>query len=155
HAEDEFYSPEELLSMILTHAKGIAESYTRQKIKDVVLTVPVFFGEAERRSLLRAAKMANLDVLQLISESLSVALNYGMFRRKEMNSTAKNLVLYDMGAQDTTVSVVSFQMIKTKERGFSETHPWLQYWAWPTIEPLEAWIYNSSCEIFLQQSSTT
>uniref|UniRef100_A0A0K2TA14 Hypoxia up-regulated protein 1 n=1 Tax=Lepeophtheirus salmonis TaxID=72036 RepID=A0A0K2TA14_LEPSM len=126
HAENEYYTPEELLSMILTHARSIAESYTGQKIKDAVYTVPVFFNEAERRSVLRASKMANLDCLQLISESIAVALNYGMFRRKEINSTAKNLILFDMGAQDTTVSVVAFQMMKTKERGFSETHPMAQ-----------------------------
>jgi len=54
---------------------------------------------------------------------MAVALNYGVFRRKEVNSTAKNIMFYDMGSQDTTVSVVAFQTIKTKERGYSETHP--------------------------------
>ena len=34
-----------------------------------------------------------------MSEPMAVALNYGMFRRKEINGTAKNLMLYDMGAQ--------------------------------------------------------
>ncbi len=34
-----------------------------------------------------------------MSEPMAVALNYGMFRRKEINGTAKNLILYDMGAQ--------------------------------------------------------
>ena len=70
--------------------------------------------------------MAGVNVLQLISEPMAVALNYGMFRRKEVNATAKYLMFYDMGSQDTTVSIVSYQTIKTKERGYTETHPQAQ-----------------------------
>ena len=53
-------------------------------------------------------------------------LNYGMFRRKEINGTVKHLMFYDMGAYDTTVSIVGYTVVKTKERGFSETHPQAQ-----------------------------
>ena len=70
--------------------------------------------------------MAGLNVLQLISEPMAVSLNYGMFRRKEINGTVKHMMFYDMGAQDTTVSIVAFQIVKTKERGFTETHPQAQ-----------------------------
>jgi len=111
------------MAMILEHAKQIAQDYTEQKVKDCVLTVPVYFSQAERQALLDAASLAGLNVLQLISEPMAVALNYGMFRRKEVNGTAKHVMFYDMGSQDTTVSVASFQTIKTKERGYSETHP--------------------------------
>lgn len=126
HDENTVYTVEELIAMILEHAKSIAESYTEQKIKDAVVTVPVYFNQAERRAMMEAASLAKIQVLQLISEPMAVALNYGMFRRKEINGTAKNLMFYDMGSQDTTVSIVSFQIIKTKERGFSETHPQAQ-----------------------------
>jgi hypoxia up-regulated 1 len=33
------------------------------------------------------------------------------------------MIFYDMGAQDTTATVVGYQIVKTKERGFAETHP--------------------------------
>ena len=66
--------------------------------------------QAERRTLLDSADLAGINVLQLISEPMAVALNYGMFRRKEINSTAKHMMFYDMGAQDTTVSIISFQV---------------------------------------------
>merc|ERR1712112_730308 len=48
------------------------------------------------------------------------------FRRKEVNNTVKNFMFYDMGAQQTTATIVGFQIVKTKERGFSETHPQAQ-----------------------------
>jgi len=127
HDESTTYSPEELLGMILTHAKQIAEDYTEQKpIRDVVLTVPAFFNQAERRALKGSVELAGLNLLQLISEPLAASLNYGMFRRKEINGTAKNMMFYDMGAYDTTVSIVAYSVVQTKERGFSEKHPQAQ-----------------------------
>ena len=127
HDEETTYSPEELLGMLLTHAKGMAEDYTDQRpIRDVVLTVPAYFNQAERRALSRAVELAGLNLLQLISEPMAVALNYGMFRRKEINGTTKHILFYDMGAYDTTVSIVGYNVVKTKERGFSETHPQAQ-----------------------------
>ena len=36
---------EELLGMILSHAKTQAETFTEQPIKDAVITVPVFFNQ--------------------------------------------------------------------------------------------------------------
>ena len=73
-----------------------------------------------------SAFLGGLNVLQLMSEPMSVALNYGMFRRKEINGTVRHMMLYDMGASDTTVSIVAYQIVKTKEKGFAETHPQVQ-----------------------------
>lgn len=127
HDETTTFTPEELLGMILTNAKHIAEEYTDQKpIRDVVLTVPAYFNQAERRALARAVELGGLNLLQLITEPMGVALNYGMFRRKEINGTVKHIMFYDMGAYDTTVSIVGYSVVKTKERGFSETHPQAQ-----------------------------
>jgi len=124
--EDTVYSVEEMLGMLFAHAKKQAEDFTEQKIKDAVVTAPIYFNQAERAALISAAKLGGLNVLQLMSEPMAVALNYGMFRRKEVNGTVKNMMLYDMGAQDTTVTVVGYQIVKTKEKGFSETHPQAQ-----------------------------
>lgn len=32
-------------------------------------------------------------------------------------------MFYDMGASSTTATVISFQLVKTKEKGVVETHP--------------------------------
>merc|ERR1711981_202895 len=73
-----------------------------------------------------AADLAGVTVLQLINTPMATALNYGMFRRKDINATAKHMMFYDMGSGATSASVVSFQVIKSKERGFTETHPQTQ-----------------------------
>ena len=48
HDDETIYSVEELLAMILGHAKSIAESFTNQKVKDAVITTPVFFNQVIR-----------------------------------------------------------------------------------------------------------
>ena len=80
HDENTIYSPEELIAMILNKAREYAEEFADQKpIKDVVITVPAFFTQVERRAMLRAADLAELKVLQLINDNAAAALNYGIF----------------------------------------------------------------------------
>merc|ERR1711934_1110701 len=85
-----------------------------------------FFNQVERLALVAAAQLGGLNVLQLMNNPMAVALNYGMFRRKEINGTVKHIMLYDMGAGATTATVIGFQIVKTKDRGFAETHPQAQ-----------------------------
>uniref|UniRef100_A0A8C0GYJ9 Hypoxia up-regulated protein 1 n=1 Tax=Chelonoidis abingdonii TaxID=106734 RepID=A0A8C0GYJ9_CHEAB len=117
------YSPEEILAMVLNYSRGLAEEFAEQPVKDAVITVPVYFNQAERRAVLHAAQMADLKVLQLINDNTAVALNYGVFRRKDINATAQNIMFYDMGAGSTVCTIVTYQTVKTKDSG---TQPQLQ-----------------------------
>ncbi|XP_073335178.1 hypoxia up-regulated protein 1 [Pagrus major] len=123
NSEEMQYTPEELLGMVLNYSCGLAQDFAEQPVKDAVITVPAFFNQAERRAVLQAAQMAGLKVLQLINDNTAVALNYGVFRRKDIDSTPKNVMFYDMGSGSTTATIVSYQTVKTKESG---TQPQLQ-----------------------------
>ncbi|XP_074833041.1 hypoxia up-regulated protein 1 [Carettochelys insculpta] len=111
------YSPEEILGMVLNYSRGLAEDFAEQPVKDAVITVPAYFNQAERRAVLHAAQMADLKVLQLINDNTAVALNYGVFRRKDINATAQNIMFYDMGAGSTVCTIVTYQTVKTKDSG--------------------------------------
>ncbi|XP_053978833.1 hypoxia up-regulated protein 1 isoform X1 [Hylaeus volcanicus] len=117
------YTPEELIAQILHKGKEFAENSAGQKITEAVITVPGYFNQIERRSLMQAADLAGIKVLQLINDYTAIALNYGIFRSKEINDTAHYVMFYDMGASSTTATVVSYQNVKTKEKGFVETNP--------------------------------
>lgn len=123
YSEEMQYSPVEILGMVLNYSAALAEDFAEQPIKDAVITVPAFFNQAERRAVLQAAQMAGLKVLQLINDNTAVALNYGVFRRKDINATAQNVMFYDMGSGSTTATIVTYQTVKTKESG---TQPQLQ-----------------------------
>ncbi|XP_008330828.1 hypoxia up-regulated protein 1 [Cynoglossus semilaevis] len=123
NSEELQYTPQELLGMVLNYSRGLAQDFAEQPIKDAVITVPAYFNQAERRAVLQAAQMADLKVLQLINDNTAVALNYGVFRRKDINNTAKNVMFYDMGSGSTTATIVTYQTVKTKDSG---TQPQLQ-----------------------------
>ncbi|KAM3601207.1 uncharacterized protein V6R79_009179 [Siganus canaliculatus] len=123
NSEEMQYTPEEFLGMVLNYSRELAQDFAEQPIKDIVITVPAFFNQAERRAVLQAAQMAGLKVLQLINDNTAVALNYGVFRRKDIDNTPKNVMFYDMGSGSTTATIVTYQAVKTKDSG---TQPQLQ-----------------------------
>ncbi|XP_067826945.1 hypoxia up-regulated protein 1 [Heptranchias perlo] len=122
-SDELYYSPEEILGMVLNYSRSLAQDFAEQPIKDLVITVPVYFNQAERRAILQAAQMVGLKVLQLINDNTAVALNYGVFRRKDINATAQNVMFYDMGSSSTTATIVTYMTTKTKDWG---TQPQLQ-----------------------------
>ncbi|XP_038635125.1 hypoxia up-regulated protein 1 isoform X1 [Scyliorhinus canicula] len=122
-SDELYYSPEEILGMVLNYSRTLAQEFAEQPIKDLVITVPAYFNQAERRAVLHAAQMVGLKVLQLINDNTAVALNYGVFRRKDINATAQNVMFYDMGSSSTTATIVTYITTKTKDSG---TQPQLQ-----------------------------
>lgn len=113
--EETQYTPEELLAMILEKARQYAETFAEQPISDAVITVPSYMNQAERRAMLLAAQLSGLNVLQLMGDNAAVALNYGVFRRKQFNSSMTYIMFYDMGATSTTATIVGYQVVKMKE----------------------------------------
>ena len=113
---------EELLAMELKNIKGNAETMAGKgsTIQDAVITVPSFYTAQERRAVVLAADLAGLRVLSLISDGLSVALNYATSRTfPTVNEGGKPEVhlVYDMGAGSTTATVLKFQGRTIKDVG--------------------------------------
>ena len=113
---------EELLAMELKNIKGNAETMAGKgsTIQDAVITVPSFYTAQERRAVVLAADLAGLRVLSLISDGLSVALNYATSRTfPTVNEGGKPEVhlVYDMGAGSTTATVLKFQGRTVKDVG--------------------------------------
>lgn len=114
---EEPFSVEQILALILKSAKNIASAHAETKVKDTVITVPVYMNQNERKRLIYVAeKMAGLKILELINNNAAIMLNYGMFRRNEFKDKRKTMVIYDMGASKSTASVVEIKIDeKTKE----------------------------------------
>lgn len=123
---DELFSPEELVAMILEKAREFAQDSAGQVINEAVISVPGYFGQAERIAMQKAAEIAGIKVLQIINSYTAAAINYGIFRTKSFNETSPMyMMFYDMGAYSTQASVVSYQLIKSKDRIAPELQPQL------------------------------
>ncbi|TGZ75416.1 hypothetical protein CRM22_000375 [Opisthorchis felineus] len=105
---------EELVAMLLEYARDIAENHAEKGtiLRTAVLTVPPYYGQAERRSLIRAAELAGLEVIQLINTGPAVGLNFGVFRLKQFNATPQHYLFFDVGYTDTVATVVSYHVGK-------------------------------------------
>ncbi|NWW40343.1 HS105 protein, partial [Panurus biarmicus] len=91
--EEHIFSVEQISAMLLTKLKETAESNLKKPVTDCVISVPSFFTDAERRSLLDAAQIVGLNCLRLMNDmtaeivwiipdtSFAVALNYGIYKQ--------------------------------------------------------------------------
>ena len=112
--EEEPWLVEELLAMELKNIRSNAENMAGKgsTVQDAVITVPSFYTAEERRAVILAADLAGLRVLSLISDGLSVGLNYATsrtFPTVNEGGTPEVHLVYDMGAGSTTATVLRFQ----------------------------------------------
>lgn len=109
------FSLEELEAMTLSYAIKLAEFHSKVPVKDAVIAVPPYFGQAERRGLLTAAQLAGVNVLALINEHSGAALQYGI--DKDFSNGSRHVVFYDMGSSSTYAALVYFSAYNAKEYG--------------------------------------
>ena len=120
--EEEPWLVEELLAMELKNIKKNAETMAGKgsSIQDAVITVPSFYTAEERRAVALGAELAGLRILSLISDGLSVGLNYATSRSfPTINEGGKPEIhlVYDMGAGSTSATVLKFQGRNVKDVG--------------------------------------
>lgn len=102
------YSPQRISALIL---KQIALWALEQLgadvpadgvIADAVITVPAYFGAAERQATRDAGKMAGLNVLNIVNEPTAAAYAYGATG----DDSEQNVLVYDLGGGTFDVTVI-------------------------------------------------
>ncbi|KAF7272131.1 hypothetical protein GWI33_015061 [Rhynchophorus ferrugineus] len=95
-------TPEEVSSEVLKYLKNSASEYLGAEVKEAVVSVPAYFCNAQKKATRKAAELAGLKVLKLITEPVAGALHY--FRA---NPKIKGKILiYDFGGGTFDVSVI-------------------------------------------------
>jgi molecular chaperone DnaK len=117
--------PEQVSADILSALKHGAEKATGQAVRDVVITVPAYFDDAQRRATLEAGERAGLNVLRLLNEPTSASLVYDRLLTPEAVSSAEPeiLLIYDLGGGTFDVSVLEvFQGVREVRATAGNTH---------------------------------
>ncbi|MCD7839609.1 MAG: Hsp70 family protein [Erysipelotrichaceae bacterium] len=104
------YTPTVLSAYILKRLKEMAEEQG-ESVKDVVITIPAYFGFKERNQTLHAGEIAGLNVMNLINEPTAAALSY-CFRLYQENM---NVLVYDLGGGTFDVSIVHMALDNNRQ----------------------------------------
>lgn len=101
-------SPVQVTATMLNKLRQLIQREGFDKVNDIVLSVPSYFTEQERKALLDACKIADISVSRLFNETSALSLSYGIFRRQELSATAKNVVFIDLGHSKLSAFCASF-----------------------------------------------
>jgi len=108
HGED--YSPQKISALILSKLKRDAEKYFQTQghdvtVKDVVITVPAYFGMEQKGATKEAGELAGLNVLMIMNEPTAAALAFGI------NKIGKDqtVFVFDLGGGTFDVTILEIK----------------------------------------------
>jgi molecular chaperone DnaK (HSP70) len=98
--------PEEVSAAVLAELKASAEAYFdgQTKLDNVVITVPAYFSDSQRKATITSASMAGFKAVRLLNEPTAAAMAYGLFL-----SGTKRVTVFDFGGGTLDVSLLSIQ----------------------------------------------
>ena len=98
---DKQVAPEEISSKVIRKLVNDASKYIGEEIKDVVITVPAYFNDAQRQATKDAGRIAGVNVLRIVNEPTAAALAYGLDQKKD-----EKILVFDLGGGTFDVSVL-------------------------------------------------
>jgi len=98
------WHPDALLSLILKKLKYDCEAFCGEPIQGVVLTVPGYFSEQEKRTYQIAASLADLPLLDILEEATATAQAFATQLKKE-----GLFMVYDFSHSQLGLTIVHIQ----------------------------------------------
>jgi molecular chaperone DnaK (HSP70) len=102
--KDYKYKPEEISAHVLAYLKVCAEEFLNLKITDVVITVPAYFNDAQRRATKDACTIAGMNCLRLVAEPTAACLCYGLHKNNR-----ETVLVFDLGGGTFDVSIINLR----------------------------------------------
>jgi len=87
------FSPSSISALILGALAESAQEETNRPVRQVVITVPAYFGLLEKDATKKAGEIAGLEVIGIVPEPVAAALSYGVTG----SAAGTTFVVYDLG----------------------------------------------------------
>ncbi|KAI1475596.1 heat shock protein Hsp88 [Daldinia eschscholtzii] len=107
----EKFSATQLTAMFLSKIKQTTQNELKLPVSDLVISVPAWFTDTQRRSLLDAAEIAGLKLLRVMNDTTAAALGYGITKLDLPSGDEKprRVAFVDIGHADYSCSIVEFK----------------------------------------------
>ncbi|XP_040196390.1 heat shock protein 105 kDa [Rana temporaria] len=117
--EGHVFSVEQITAMLLNKLKETAEHNLKKPVTDCVISVPSYFTDSERRSVLDSAQIVGLNCLKLMNDMTAVALTYGIYKQDlpAPEEKPKIVIFADMGHSSFQITACAFNKGKLKVLG--------------------------------------
>ena len=97
------YNPVEISSFIIKKMIQSAEKKLNKKVTKLVITVPAYFSDSQRKMTKQAAELVGVKVLRVINEPTAAAIAYGFDKKQELN---EKILVFDLGGGTFDVSIL-------------------------------------------------
>lgn len=95
-------SADEISSFILRKVVKDAVEQENINYDGVVVTVPAYFGDAQRQATKNAAEIAGLNLYGLLQEPIAAAISYGA-----LSAESEDVLVYDLGGGTFDITAIS------------------------------------------------
>jgi molecular chaperone DnaK (HSP70) len=96
------YTPSSISAIILGALAKDAESNTGRTVRQVVITVPAYFGLLEKDATKKAGEIAGLEVIGIVPEPVAAAMHYGVTG----SADGTTFLVYDLGGGTFDISLI-------------------------------------------------
>ncbi|RRT74668.1 hypothetical protein B296_00002165 [Ensete ventricosum] len=107
--EQRAFTPTQILAMVLSNLKSIAEKNLNAAVVDCCIGIPVYFNDLQRRAMTDAATIAGLHPLRLFHETTATALAYGIYKTDLPENDQLNVAFVDVGHASMQVCIAGYK----------------------------------------------
>lgn len=109
--QKEQFTATQLVAMLLSKIKQTTANEIKLPVSDMVMSVPAWFTDVQRRALIDATEIAGLKLLRLINDNTAAALGYGITKLDlpAADEKPRRVAFVDIGYSDYTCSIVEFR----------------------------------------------
>ena len=107
----EQFTATQLCSMFFSKIRATASAELKTAVSDIVISVPAWFTDAQRRAILDASEIAGLKLLRLINDTTATALGYGITKTDLPTAEEKprRVAFVEIGHSSYACSIVEFK----------------------------------------------
>jgi molecular chaperone DnaK (HSP70) len=103
--EGQSFGPEDISSFILRKVAGDAEiALAGERVTDVVITCPAYFGTPEREATANAGRLAGFNVRAILNEPTAAAIAYGLEQGED-----QTVLVYDLGGGTFDITMIEIK----------------------------------------------